>query len=87
VLDASLRLATARVLLEFLQMFGVLFNVTWSWKIQKDLWWVVATAAASVIWMVCTQAAPLKHLLMFCYGLAANLCGQLVSSSSWAALR
>jgi hypothetical protein len=38
VLDASLRLATARVLLEFLQMFRVLFNVTFSWKIQKDRW-------------------------------------------------
>jgi hypothetical protein len=35
-----MRLATARVLLEFLQMFRVLFNVTWSWNTQKDLWWV-----------------------------------------------
>jgi hypothetical protein len=38
VLDASMRLATVRVLLEFLQMFRVMFNVTFSWKIQKDLW-------------------------------------------------
>ncbi|WIA20262.1 hypothetical protein OEZ85_006097 [Tetradesmus obliquus] len=38
VLDASLRLATARVVLEFLQMFRVLFNTTFAWKIQKSLW-------------------------------------------------
>jgi hypothetical protein len=40
------------MLLEFLQMFRVLFNVTWSWKIQKDLWWVSAETAAA-----CSAAA------------------------------
>jgi hypothetical protein len=74
-----MRLATARVLLEFLQMFRVLFNVTWSWKIQKDLWWVqqrqpqlaqqqpsVHSAAVFVIQHISPAAAHPAVLLLAC---------------------
>uniref|UniRef100_A0A383VUJ6 PAS domain-containing protein n=1 Tax=Tetradesmus obliquus TaxID=3088 RepID=A0A383VUJ6_TETOB len=37
-LDASLRLAALKVVLEFLQIFRVLFNSSFPWNIQKDLW-------------------------------------------------
>ncbi|WIA34682.1 hypothetical protein OEZ86_012995 [Tetradesmus obliquus] len=37
-LDASLRVAALKVVLEFLQFFRVLFNMSFPWVIQRDLW-------------------------------------------------
>eukprot|EP00882_Tetradesmus_deserticola_P012154 GHRQ01012877.1.p2 GENE.GHRQ01012877.1~~GHRQ01012877.1.p2 ORF type:complete len:114 (+),score=25.85 GHRQ01012877.1:354-695(+) len=37
-LDASLRLAAVKLVLEFLQIFRVFFNTSFPWKIQMDLW-------------------------------------------------
>ncbi|WIA14496.1 hypothetical protein OEZ85_003018 [Tetradesmus obliquus] len=37
-LDASVRLAVLKVVLEFLQLFRVLFNTSFPWVIQQDLW-------------------------------------------------
>lgn len=37
-IDESWKVAVIWVVLEFLQLFRVLFNSSWPWKIQQDLW-------------------------------------------------